>query len=53
MTNGNLPPLAENATLDDIATLRIDDMFAEQYFAHVNSSTGESAVTVASSVGYA
>lgn len=51
--NGNLPPLAENMTLDDIATLRIDDMFADQYFAHVNSSTGESAVTVASSVGYA
>jgi len=51
--NGDLPPLVENATLDDVATLRIDDMFADQYFAHVNSSTGESAVTVASSVGYA
>jgi uncharacterized protein YkwD len=51
--NGNLPPFAENVTLDDIATLRIDDMFAGQYFAHVNSSTGESAITVASSVGYA
>jgi uncharacterized protein YkwD len=51
--NGNLPPLTENATLDDIATLRIDDMFTNQYFAHVDSSTGESAVTVASSVGYA
>ena len=50
--NGSLPPLTENATLDDIATLRIDDMFAGQYFAHVNSSTGESAITVASSVGY-
>jgi uncharacterized protein YkwD len=50
--NGDLPPLTENATLDDIATLRIDDMFAGQYFAHVNSSTGESAITVASSVGY-
>ena len=50
--NGDLPPLAENATLDDIATLRIDDMFEQQYFAHVNSSTGESAITVASSVGY-
>ena len=50
-TNGNLPPLTENATLDDIATLRIDDMFAQQYFAHVGPQ-GESAVTVASSVGY-
>jgi len=51
--NGNLPPFVENATLDAIATLRIDDMFTGQYFAHVNSSTGESAITVASSVGYA
>jgi uncharacterized protein YkwD len=49
--NGNLPPLAENATLDDIATLRLDDMFAQQYFAHVGPQ-GESAITVASSVGY-
>ncbi len=53
MENGNLPPLSENATLDDIAMLRIDDMFADQYFAHVNPSTGGSAITVASSVGYA
>ena len=51
--NGNLSSLTENATLDDVATLRIDDLFAGQYFAHVNSSTGESAITVASSVGYA
>jgi uncharacterized protein YkwD len=49
--NGGLPLLTENATLDDIAILRIDDMFAEQYFAHVGPQ-GESAVTVASSVGY-
>jgi uncharacterized protein YkwD len=49
--NGNLPPLAENATLDDIAMLRIDDLFQQQYFAHVGPQ-GESAVTVASSVGY-
>lgn len=45
------PPLAENATLDDIATLRVDDMFTHQYFAHVSPS-GQSAITVASSVGY-
>lgn len=50
--NGSLPSLTENPTLDDIATLRIDDLFQYQYFAHVNSSTGESALTVASSVGY-
>lgn len=49
--NGNLPPLTENATLDDIASLRMDDMFAQQYFAHVGPQ-GESALTVASSVGY-
>jgi uncharacterized protein YkwD len=49
--NGDLVPLAENKTLDAIATLRLDDMFANQYFAHV-SPTGQSAVTVASSVGY-
>ena len=50
--NGGLPPLAENATLDQIAELRLKDMFAKQYFAHV-SPTGASAMTVASSVGYA
>jgi uncharacterized protein YkwD len=50
--NGDLPSLAENATLDDVATLRLDDMFVQQYFAHVGPQ-GESAITVASSVGYA
>jgi uncharacterized protein YkwD len=49
--DGNLTPLAESKTLDAIATLRLDDMFENQYFAHV-SPTGASAVTVASSVGY-
>jgi uncharacterized protein YkwD len=49
--NGDLPPLVENATLDDIATLRLDDMFTQQYFAHVGPQ-GESAISVASSVGY-
>ncbi len=47
----SVAPLAENATLDGIATIRLEDMFAHQYFAHV-SPTGESALTVASSVGY-
>lgn len=49
--NGNLPSLAENATLDDIAQIRLDDMFSKQYFAHVSPSSS-SAVTVASAVGY-
>jgi uncharacterized protein YkwD len=47
-----LPPLAENATLDTIATARLDDMFAKQYFDHV-SPTGESVSTVAGQDGYA
>jgi len=49
--NGNLPPLAENQTLDDIAQIRLDDMFAKQYFAHLSPSSS-SAVTVAQAVGY-
>ncbi|HVN26741.1 MAG TPA: CAP domain-containing protein [Candidatus Paceibacterota bacterium] len=51
-TSTPLPPLAENQILDDVALLRLDDMFAKQYFAHV-SPTGESALTVASDVNYA
>jgi uncharacterized protein YkwD len=51
LENGNLPPLTESATLDDIALLRMDDMFNQQYFAHVGPEN-ESAITVASSVGY-
>ena len=51
VANGNVPSLTENATLDDIATLRLDDMFTQQYFAHVGPQ-GESAISVASSVGY-
>jgi uncharacterized protein YkwD len=50
-TDNALAPLAENDTLDDIATLRLDDMFAKQYFAHI-APNGASALTVASSVGY-
>lgn len=34
-TNG-LPALAENALLDRAATLKLDDMFGEQYFNHVS-----------------
>jgi uncharacterized protein YkwD len=54
--NGNLLPLAENATLDQIATLRLQDMFARQYFAHISpanaSGATSSAITVANSLGY-
>jgi uncharacterized protein YkwD/uncharacterized protein YukE len=50
-TNGGLSALSENATLNDIASLRLDDMFAKQYFAHVSPSSS-SAETVAAAVGY-
>ncbi len=49
--NGALPPLAENSELDEIAALRLADMFKNQYFAHV-SPTGSSAESVAKEVGY-
>jgi len=49
--SGILAPLQENATLDDIAQIRLDDMFAKQYFAHISPSSS-SAVTVAQAVGY-
>lgn len=49
--NGGLPPLAENAPLDDIAKLRLRDMFQKQYFAHV-APDGGSAETAAKAVGY-
>jgi len=34
--NGNLPALAENAKLDQAAELKLQDMFKQQYFEHVN-----------------
>jgi uncharacterized protein YkwD len=49
--SSTLASLAESQLLDDIATLRLEDMFTNQYFAHV-SPTGQSALTVASTVGY-
>lgn len=49
--SSSLPALAENPLLDDVATLRLGDMFTKQYFAHVSPS-GQSALTVASTVGY-
>lgn len=51
-TDGGLPPLAENSVLDDVAALRLDDMFQNQYFAHVSPYSSSSAETVAKTVGY-
>ena len=34
--NGNLPALAENSTLDKEAAAKLADMFAQQYFEHIN-----------------
>lgn len=48
---GALPALSENAALDEIARLRLDDMFRKQYFAHV-APDGGGAETVAGTVGY-
>lgn len=49
-TNG-LPVLSENKQLDSIALLRLEDMFENQYFAHV-SPTGSKAEKVAGEAGY-
>lgn len=49
--NGGLPALSENAVLDKIASERLDDMAAKQYFAHVSPSSS-SAETVAQADGY-
>ncbi len=48
---GNLPPLAEDSQLDEIAELRLEDMFKYQYFAHI-SPTGSGAESIAEKVGY-
>ncbi len=49
--NGGLAALTENSKLDEIARLRMEDMFAKQYFAHV-SPASSSAITVSAVVGY-
>lgn len=51
MDNGGLPPLSESSELDAVATFRLDDMFKNQYFAHV-SPASSSAMVVATSIGY-
>jgi uncharacterized protein YkwD len=47
----NLSSLSDNATLDEIARIRVQDMFAKQYFAHV-SPTGDNVSKEADSHGY-
>jgi uncharacterized protein YkwD len=49
--SSSLSALSKSPVLNDIAALRLQDMFTNQYFAHVSPS-GESALTVASDVGY-
>ena len=49
--NQGLDPLQENATLNLIATKKIEDMFRRQYFAHISPSS-TSAGDIAREVGY-
>ncbi|MBI5401094.1 MAG: CAP domain-containing protein [Candidatus Yonathbacteria bacterium] len=49
--NGGLPALIENETLDRDAKLKLDDMFAKQYFEHVSLS-GVNIEDLAKTVGY-
>jgi len=50
--NGGLPPLSENGTLDQDATIKLNDMFAKQYFEHISPS-GIGPGELANEVGYA
>ena len=50
--NGGFSALAENATLDLDAKMKLDDMFAKQYFEHVSPS-GVGPADLAKTVGYA
>lgn len=50
--NGGLPALVENTTLNRDAQMKVDDMFAKQYFEHV-SPTGVGISDLAQAVGYA
>lgn len=49
--NSQFEALQESQGLNEIAQIRLDDMFEKQYFEHV-SPTGESASEVAYDVGY-
>ena len=50
--NGGLPALIENELLDRDAQMKLDDMFAKQYFEHV-SPTGIGPADLAKTAGYA
>src|SRR3989344_4832623 len=50
--NGGLPALVENYTLNRDAQMKVDDMFAKQYFEHV-SPIGVGPADLAKAVGYA
>jgi hypothetical protein len=50
--NGGFAALAENATLDQDAQIKLQDMFTRQYFEHV-SPTGDGPAELANKVGYA
>lgn len=50
--NGTLPALLYNTTLEHSAQLKLNDMFAKQYFEHV-SPTGVGPSDLAKTVGYA
>lgn len=50
--NGGLGSLAENSTLDRVAQMKVDDMFAKQYFEHVSPS-GVGQADLARTAGYA
>ena len=49
--NGGLPALIENSTLDRDAQIKLEDMFAKQYFEH-ESPTGVGPSDIAKAVGY-
>ncbi len=49
--NGSLPPLSQNAKLNQIASIRVKDMFEKGYFEH-KSPTGIGASDIAYDVGY-
>ncbi len=49
--NGGLPPLTENAKLDAAASVKLQDMFAKQYFEHVSPS-GVGPADLAERAGY-
>lgn len=50
-TNGSLPALSQNSKLNQIAGLRIKDMFEKEYFEH-KSPSGVGASDIAYDVGY-